>query len=153
MQKTAIRKVETKWTILGSLRCCDLQKQVADSIDFDKCLFVEKLDLQNPKEFFKILRSLRTTQNYPSTMYLGDESSSSAVGKQTFFNKFLGSVYSGKQCYQHFDTANIIVLSDIIFTTAQIKSQLRQNSLEMASKGIPSFVLHQSCDKTKEVWF
>ena len=79
-------------------------------------------------------------------MYLGDESSSSAVGKKTFFNKFLGSVYSGKQCYQPFDTANIIVLSDIIFITGQIKSQLRQNSLEMASKGIPSFVLHQSCD-------
>ena len=56
-QKTAIRKVEKKWNVLGSLRRRDLQKQVADSIEFDKSLFVQKLDLQDRKVFQKSEKS------------------------------------------------------------------------------------------------
>ena len=108
-------------------RLPDRHKHVTNYIELDKCLFVKILDLRDPKECFKILISLRTTQNYPTTMYLGDESSSSVVGKAIFFSIFFGPVYSAKQCYQPFHTANNTVLSD------------------MVPDGIPSFVLHQSC--------
>ena len=85
---------------LSSARCgAVIYKKVADFIDLDKGLFVEKSDLKDPKECFKFLRSLKDPE-LPDNDASRGESSSSVVIKATLFNKFFGSVYSGKQCYQ-----------------------------------------------------
>ena len=65
---TLIRQLRKNWSLSGSLKLKEIINSLDESIELDKLLLVEKFNLKNLKDCFRLISTLRNTKTYPPVM-------------------------------------------------------------------------------------
>ena len=143
---TLIRQLHKNWFLSGSLKLKEIINSLDESIELDKLLLVEKFNLKNPKDCFRLISTLRNSKTYPPVMFFGDKSLTSDSCKADALNTYFGSVFNPKINFKILrpDSCKIL-LDDFDFTVNDVELLLRKcdDSLSSGPDNIPSFVLRQ----------
>ena len=91
------RKLRKSWPFSASLMLIDVLMSLEESIEMDKLILVENFILQNPKECFRLINTLRNTTVIPSVMYSGNQSLGDDLSKATALSNCFSSVFNPKR--------------------------------------------------------
>ena len=146
---TLLRKLRKSWSLSDSLMLKDVLKSLEESIELDKLILVENFNLQNPKDGFKLINTLKNSTVYPPVMYFGNQSLVDDLSKAEALNNYFSSVFNPKRPATIEQSPNCdIFLDDFDFWVNDIEILLSDcdDSLAAGPDNIPSFVL-KSCSR------
>ena len=147
-KETNLRKLTKNWTLLLSLKQRELDKSLNESIELDKQIFIEKINLSCSSHCFRLLRTLGFSKSLPSVMSYSGVSLSSSSEIANGFNTFFGSVFSPKIKYDvpaSYEFLPELCIDNVTVSETEIRTLLLRcdDSSSMGADNIPSFVLRE----------
>ena len=71
-----------------------ISQDIAESIELDKQILIDRLNIQWSTKCFKLIRGLRESSAFPSVMKLGNVFASDSFSAANLFNSFFYSTFS-----------------------------------------------------------
>ena len=127
-QKEAnFRKLTKHCTLLLSLKQRELNKSLNESIELEKQIFIEELNLSCSSHCFRLLRTLGFSKSLPSVMSYSGVSLSSSSEIANGFNTFFGSVFSASIKYDvpaSYEFLPELCIDNVTFSETEIRTLL-----------------------------
>ena len=93
-QETSGRNLQKELNLKEVPKHDEIWKRISQSIEMNKYLHFEKLDLNDPRFCFRALRSLSSSQTYHTSMFNAKIFTICVATKANLFNNFFASVYT-----------------------------------------------------------
>ena len=145
-KKNTLRRLSGEGSFLQAIKLRELLKELSESIELNKELFISQFNLSSTRHCFKLLRSLGFSTNLHTTMFHNGATFSKDFGIASAFNNYFASVFNDKNISTLPDnTSSSNVCLDLSLENITVLFKKCQDSSNTGADLVPSFVFIQLC--------
>ena len=144
-KETTLRRISREGSFFQAIKLREILKELSETIDLDKELFINQFNLSSTRHCFKLLRSLGFSTNLPTTMFHNGATFNKEFEIVSEFKNYFASVFIDKVIspLQDNTCSSNICLNDLDLSIENITVLLKkcQDSSNTGADLVPSFVL------------